>query len=322
VTVDPALAPRTSNEPRVPLRLFVLKHGDTFVVADAFGDIIGVGDGLFHDDTRILSSLRLSMGGRPLVLLGGAVGQDNVLFTANLTNRPLAPIGGPSAPEGIIHVERTRLLWEARLHERVRLTNYGPIAARVALALSFAADFRDLFEVRGARRSGRGQDLPPVVAADAVTLRYQGLDDVLRTASLAFCPAPARLSGRAAEFELALAAGSRTDLYVEAGLAAAEQPSRARFRAASARARHLARSSRRRGATLWSSSRLFNEWLGKSRADLALLTTEFATGPYPYAGIPWFSTAFGRDAIVTALQTLWLDPTLARGVLGFLAEHR
>src|SRR5688500_11150991 len=104
------------------------------------------------------------------------------------------------------------------------------MAARVALALSFAADFRDLFEVRGARRSGRGQDLPPVVAADAVTLRYQGLDDVLRTAAIAFCPAPARLSGRAAEFELALAAGSRTDLYVEAGLAAAEQPSRARFR--------------------------------------------------------------------------------------------
>jgi hypothetical protein len=110
LTVDPALEPRTSNEPRVPLRLFVLKHGDTFVVADAFGDIIGVGDGLFHDDTRILSSLRLSMGGRPLVLLGGAVGQDNVLFTANLTNRPLAPIGGPSAPEGIIHVEHTRLI--------------------------------------------------------------------------------------------------------------------------------------------------------------------------------------------------------------------
>ena len=322
MTVDPALEPQTSNEPRVPLRLFVLKHGDTFVVADAFGDIIGVGDGLFHDDTRILSSFRLRMGGQPLVLLGGAVGQDNVLFTANLTNRPLAPIGGQSAPEGIIHVERTRLLWQARLYERVRLTNYGPTEARVALALSFAADFRDMFEVRGARRSLRGQDLPAVVAADTVTLRYQGLDGVLRTSALAFCPAPTRLSGSAAAFELALAADSRTDLYVEAGLAAAAQPSRARFRAASARARYKARSSRRRGATFQSSSRLFNEWLGKSRADLALLTTEFATGPYPYAGIPWFSTAFGRDAIVTALQMLWLDPTLARGVLGFLAEHQ
>ena len=113
MTVDPALAPRTSNEPRVPLRLFGPKNGDRFVVADAFGDIIGVGDGLFHDDTRVLSGLRLRMGGRPSVPLGGAVGQDNVLLTANPTDRLLPPIGGPSAPEGIIHVERTRLLWGA-----------------------------------------------------------------------------------------------------------------------------------------------------------------------------------------------------------------
>src|SRR5690606_9644811 len=60
----------------------------------------------------------------------------------------------------------------------------------------------------------------------------------------------------------------------------------------------------------------------KSRADLALLTTTLDTGPYPYAGIPWFSTPFGRDAIITSLQTLWLDPSLAKGVLSYLARHQ
>src|SRR5690606_14412573 len=75
----------------------------------------------------------------------------------------------------------------------------------------------------------------------------------------------------------------------------------------------------RRGARLHASARLFQAWLDKSRADLALLTSELPTGPYPYAGIPWFSTPFGRDAVVTALQTLWIDPALARGVLSFLA---
>jgi glycogen debranching enzyme len=82
------------------------------------------------------------------------------------------------------------------------------------------------------------------------------------------------------------------------------------------------RGRRRRGATLRTSGRLFNDWINKSHADLALLTTELDTGPYPYAGVPWFSTAFGRDALITALQMLWLDPSLAHGVLRFLARNQ
>jgi glycogen debranching enzyme len=110
-------------------------------------------------------------------------------------------------------------------------------------------------------------------------------------------------------------------LYLEIGPEAAE-PSRGRYRQTAARAwRHL-RLRRQRGAWTTASGRLFQSWLDKSHADLALLTTDLPTGPYPYAGIPWFSTPFGRDAIVTSLQTLWLDPSLARGVLSFLAEHQ
>jgi glycogen debranching enzyme len=98
-----------------PPRLFALKHGDTFLVVNALGDILGEGDGLFQDDTRVLSLFRLRLGGKALSLLGAGVGQDNVFFTANLTNRSLPLLGGKSAPEGVIHIERKRFLWEARL---------------------------------------------------------------------------------------------------------------------------------------------------------------------------------------------------------------
>ncbi len=306
----------------MPLRLFALKHGDTFLVADAFGDILGDGDGLFRDDTRVLSYFRLRLDGKPPSLLGAVVGQDNVLFTSNLTFRPLPPLGETSAPEGVVHLQRRRLLWEARLYERLTLTNYGEREVVVPLGLSFAADFRDMFEVRGTKRHARGHPLPVEVGADSVLLRYRGLDGVLRASTIRFSEPPDRLSAGEANFLVRLEPRGSRKIYLEVAAEAELPPSRARFRAAAASARFSVRATRRRGATVRSSGRLFNDWLDKSRADLALLTTELPTGPYPYAGIPWFSTAFGRDAIVTSLQMLWLDPSLARGVLSFLAQHQ
>jgi glycogen debranching enzyme len=305
-----------------PLRHFALKDGDTFLVANAFGDILGEGDGLFHDDTRVLSRFHLWVGGKALSLLGAAVGQDNVFFTANLTNRPLPPLGGSSTPEGVIHIERKRFLWETRLYERITLRNFGAFAAIVPLTLSFEADFHDMFEVRGVSRQTRGDALTPRVTADTVVLQYKGLDGVARACGLAFSERPAQLGLNRSDFLIELDAHGRKEIYIEVGPDAPARPSRARFRASAARARICVRTTLRRGATVRTSGRLFNEWMNRSRADLALLTTELPTGPYPYAGIPWFSTPFGRDAIVTALQMLWLDPSLARGVLTFLAQNQ
>ncbi|MGO4396346.1 glycogen debranching N-terminal domain-containing protein [Variovorax sp. M-6] len=302
-------------------RLFVLKEGDTFLVADAFGDVTGEGDGLFHNDTRWLSTFRLLMDGRQPALLSSAVSQDNAFFTANMTNHPLPPLGESSMPQGVIHLERRRFLWQDRVHERITLVNYGDAAARVPLTLLFGADFRDMFEVRGQQRPQRGELVAGAVGERQVALRYRGLDTVWRSVVLSFSEVPGRLAEGHATFDVALDGRARWTLHVEVGDSHAE-PSSTRYREGATHARWSLRIHRRRGARVRASGRLFQAWIDKSEADLALLTTELDTGPYPYAGIPWFSTPFGRDAVVTALQTLWLDPALSRGVLAFLAAHQ
>lgn len=322
--LDPAVALAMLDEtgPREPHRLFALKHGDCFAVADAYGDIRGTGDGFFRDDTRLLSLFRLTLGGRSTSLLGASLSQDNVLFTANLTNLPIQSVGGRDIPQGGIHIERTRLIWQDRLFERITLSNYSQEHSTVSLSLQFAADFRDMFEVRGSTRAKRGVVQAAELGPNSVALRYEGLDKLVRSSVLSFSQAPDELLENRADFYIAVTKRSRRTLYVEVGEGAVETPGRERFRAATARARFAMRAKRRHGATVYSSGRVFNDWMQRARADVALLTTELPTGPYPYAGIPWFSTAFGRDGVISALQMMWLNPGLARGVLAYLAAHQ
>ena len=299
---------------------FTLKDRDTFLLADALGDIQGESDGLFANDTRLLSRFELSVAGRRPSPLGAAINRDNTLFTAHLTNRPLAAPGELAIPQGAIHIERDRLLWQSRLYEHITLTNFGERDAELPLLFSYAADFADIFEVQGMVRKARGELLPVRTANQTVKLSYRGLDDVVRTTYIEFSLLPVTISATQAEFRLQLPRGGSAELSIEIGAEEQDAPSTARFNSAAA---HLTADMQQRlsqGAAVGTPGRLFHQWIDRSRSDLALLTTALPTGPYPYAGIPWFATQFGRDAIITALQTLWLDPKLAAGVLTFLAS--
>lgn len=308
------------GERRGLLPRFTLKDGNTFLLADALGDIQGSDDGLFTNDTRMLSRFELEIADRRPSLLGAAVNQHNTLFTAHLTNRPLPALGEQSIPQGVIHIERQRFLCEERLFERLKLTNFSDENAQLPLKLLFAADFVDIFEVQGHVRSARGEDLPPRVEGGTVCLAYRGRDDRLRSTCIGFSRSPRRVSPNTAEFVVELARGAVGQLFIEIGADMPELPGQERFDAAARRLSNSMQGRLARGASITTSGRLFNQWLDRSRSDLALLTTPLPTGPYPYAGIPWFATQFGRDAIITALQTLWINPDLAAGVLSFLAS--
>ncbi len=327
-------------------RLSVLKSGDTFIVNDLYGDIGGsasVGsDGLFVNDTRVMSLLRLTFGGRAPLLLSGSVSSDNTAFTAHLTNHTLPQPDGAAAPEGVVHIQRQRVISGTVLHEAIALTNYGSRDLSVPISIAFAGDFRDVFELRGTKRSKHGEVHTPRVGKRCVTLCYVGLDHAQREVEVRFEPAPQRLSADRADFLVHLPAAAcvsihlsvATIVHVPAGEVlpgfaedgtdemAVVETGRNALRASLLQAHRIMRERRHSAARVRSNNPLFNAWLDRSIADLGLLTTDLATGPYPYAGIPWFSTPFGRDAVITSLQTLWLQPALARGVLRYLAAHQ
>jgi glycogen debranching enzyme len=88
------------------------------------------------------------------------------------------------------------------------------------------------------------------------------------------------------------------------------------------KARRESRESASGNTSVQTSNDLFNEMLCRAAADLQILLTNTPQGRYPYAGIPWFSTTFGRDGLITALQMLWWSPDVARGVLRRLAHYQ
>jgi glycogen debranching enzyme len=309
----------TSGTERGLLPRYTLKDGDTFLLLDALGDVHGSEDGFFWSDTRVLSRLELEVAGRRPSLLGAAISQDNTVFTSHLTNRPLPALGERAIPKGVIHIERSCFLCAGRLYGRLCFTNFSGLDADLPLALVYAADFADIFEVQGHVRPRRGEFLAPEMHEHAVRLSYRGLDERVRACEISFSRRPTELSAEQARFSLELKKSASAELLFEVSTDEAALPSPERRSEALQRLAHGMGERTHLGASISSTGRLFSAWVDRSRSDLALLTTALSTGPYPYAGIPWFATQFGRDAIITCLQTLWLKPELAAGVLRFLA---
>jgi glycogen debranching enzyme len=302
-----------------------LKHNDTFAVFDSHGDIgasAGGPDGLFDRDTRFLSHLELLVNGAAPLLLCSAVKDNNLNYSVDLTNPDYRVEDRLLLPKDTVHIGRTIYLQDGSLRERLALTNYGSSGVQITITLAFASDFADIFEVRGLKRQRRGRASAAVVDSRNVVLSYRGLDGKQRSTALAFDPAPTELKETIATFELTLAPDSRRTIFVAASsreqLAQSTLSFFAGYVALSREIKAMARSV----ASIETSSIALNEILCRSMADIWMLTATTADGPYPYAGIPWYSTTFGRDGLITALNMLWIDPSLAAGVLKRLARFQ
>ncbi len=299
----------------------VLKHGDTFAVFDHHGDIRPVGmheQGLYHDGTRFLSCQLLSLGRARPLFLSSTVKEDNDLLVVDLTN-PDVVSGEITIPRGTLHVLRIEFLWQGVLYERLRVRNFGLTPVDVSLGMHFEADFVDIFEVRGMKRARRGDLLDPVTEENSIVLAYRGLDDVVRRTRIVFRPTPDKLTSSDARFPLSLGPNQEAVLETTIACEIGGTAKLLTFDEAIASAEDSQRSARPAACAIRSSKQHFNDWINRTVADLHMMITQTSEGPYPFAGVPWFSTPFGRDGIITALECLWVDPSLTKGVLGYLA---
>jgi glycogen debranching enzyme len=299
-------------------RTLVLKNGETFAIFNRYGDIESLGTmqlGLFHMETRHLSRLAFYLSGRKPLLLNSTIREDNSLLTVDATNFGGALEDGHT-PQGTVHIFRSAALSKAALYVHFRFLNYGTQAHRASLAFMFDADFADIFEVRGTTRQRRGQRLEDLMEDQALVLRYEGLDGVRRQTRISFSTPVAMTGNREATFVRELKPEEEWNLSLTVVCERYDTDSRPVVSVGKGESSNGPIFRTR----LIGSTNRFNSWLARCQSDLLMLIEGNPEGDYPYAGVPWFSTVFGRDGIITALECLWVAPGIARGVLAYLAK--
>ncbi len=308
---------------RLDDRTRVLKDEEAFLVVDRYGDILpqGMGEqGLYYQGTRFLSHLEFLLCDRRPLLLSSVIRADNALLAVSMTNPDMHQDGQVVLPRNTLHVFRSLLLRQGTCYLTLRLRNYGSHPVDLAFSVEAAADFADIFEVRGMKRPRRGAAETPESTATGVILGYEGLDGVVRRTRIEASPSPATVSGSRLEFRTRVDSREvqsySVSISCEVGKSAGRPPS---YEAALREAVTHLKAKKAHTADLYGTNEQFNDWLSRSLSDLTMMLSQTPEGPYPYAGVPWFSTVFGRDGLITALETLWANPSIARGVLAHLA---
>lgn len=306
---------------------FVLKDGETFAMLDSRGEInpeTHPESGVFHRGCRHVSRLQLLLWEQPPAVLSSTERGEMGLHVSHLSSSSSPHAGGDSPPPGAVHLERSTVLTPTALLQQLNFTSYSDSTIEVPLRLRFDADFRDIFEVRGARRPSRGHSLRRC-GTDALECVYHGLDGEDRLTVLRLGAPLQDCDERHLSFRLRLEPRLSRRVCLQLLFHAddsAELAPELAFDQAMAATVERFRDARRLAAAIVTDNPAFNSWIARSQSDVHLLSSRLDHGLYPYAGVPWFSCPFGRDGLITARQMLLVEPRLARGVLGFLADQQ
>jgi glycogen debranching enzyme len=245
------------------------------------------------------------------------VKDENEMLSIDLTN---PPIEARSLDKGVLHLSRTKFLLSGFCYERIGLQNFDTREHQIECSFSFASDFRDIFEVRGLRRQKQGTLLPPEMRSRDLSIAYRGLDHVNRKAVVQFyCDVEWR-EGDTAVCKLSLAPSQSVEIgYSVRCMVSTSDQGPIDDREALDKLGKTIREKQEKVSDIQTSHEQFTGWVLRCKNDLIALLAETEFGMFPYAGVPWYNTPFGRDGIITALSCLWVAPEVAKGVLLYLA---
>jgi glycogen debranching enzyme len=305
----------------------VLNFGDTFAVFDRWGDAKQLGEGLqgiYHEGTRFISDLEFRINGHRPMLLSSGIKMENEEFSIDLTNPHIPLDNGLILEKGVIHIGRSKFLQEGICYESIILHNYDTRAHSLELSFIFRSDFADIFEVRGMKRKKKGQVLPAELSHEGhLKLAYLGLDNIKRTTWIRFDAGKEWIEGSSIVYPVRIDAGSKLEIRYSLQFQIGENDIAPDTHLDAFRKIQQTRERVKESiAEILTSNEEFSNWIDRSKFDLLSLLRITPQGLYPYAGVPWYNTAFGRDGIITAMEALWIAPDIAKGVLKFLAVNQ
>ncbi|SMB98630.1 Glycogen debranching enzyme (alpha-1,6-glucosidase) [Thermanaeromonas toyohensis ToBE] len=307
------------------MEYLVVKDNGLFFLADPTGEVPkedGSTLGLYTRDTRFLDRMECYINGQKPLLL--TLKHENNAINALLTNRPLSIAQG-MLPEGSLLIRKRLFISQGVLYVQVILRNYYRDSLSFTLDLYLSADFKDLFEVRGYIPSQRVRNLTVSSSERELVFRYHGADGLFRQTEINFEPAPSSLSPEGkASYRISLPSGGTfaVHLFITPVIEGEKRPCRVNISRALRDLRSPSKQWVQPCTEIITDNPDFNQWIEQSLQDLGTLMVDFGEGLFPVAGVPWFAVPFGRDSLITALQTLILNPAIALSILKTLAKYQ
>jgi glycogen debranching enzyme len=322
----------TSGAPPNIARAIVTKAADVFFLSEQNAEVpVGNHDGfgLYYHDCRYLDGYRIRFAATaPNVLVSTAAQGSIAQF--ELTNEELHFPEEKTIPAQTFGVRLQRAIDGNQLtvHDVITIDNYDVETHELPVSLEFESHFEDIFEIRGLHPKKIGRENKPEWHDGVLVLSYSGADGVLRRTEVHFGQAPAKRSANSAEYQFKLNAGQREQLQLTFQLVETrERPAVGkRIRSSLDQVAHGINDASEKWlsghAEVHSNSVQLNRVIKRCLSDLRVLKSELDGHNFLSAGLPWYGALFGRDSIISALQTLAYEPSISESTIRLLAKYQ